>query len=139
MNFLKYFTVLFISFSFVLSNYTGVNKKEPFSFQKEKQGSVIKSENNNLKKELIQLENEFKGDYDEIKTHYKSKITSIKDMQKSEIQALKKNYNNRRKAIYKKYGVKPPKNQDNNSMNNSDVYSPKNKDTVKSPYKKLKK
>ena len=43
-------------------------------------------------------------------------------MQKSEIQALKKNYNNRRKAIYKKYGVKPPKNNDNNI----DSYNPKN-------------
>tara|TARA_B100000676_G_scaffold286917_1_gene316949 strand:+ start:3084 stop:3491 length:408 start_codon:yes stop_codon:yes gene_type:complete len=135
MSIFSYLTIILISFSVLTSNYTGVNKKEPFSFQKKKQGSVITSENNNLKKELIQLENDFKGDYDEIKTHYKSKITSIKDMQKSEIQALKKNYNNRRNAIYKKYGVKPPKNKDNNS----DIYNPKNKDSVKSPYKKLKK
>ena len=135
MNFLSYFTITFITFSFVLSNYTGVGKDKPFSFQKEKQGSVITSDNNNLKKELIQLENEFKGDYDGIKTHYKTKITSIKDMQKSEIQALKQNYNNRRKAIYKKYGVKPPKN-DSNSSNH---INPKKKDSVKSPYKKLKK
>ena len=56
-------------------------------------------------------------------------------MQKSEIQALKQNYNNRRKAIYKKYGVKPPKN-DSNSSNH---INPKKKDSVKSPYKKLKK
>ena len=135
MNFFSNLTIILISFSFLMSDYTGVKKKEPFSFQKKKQGSVITSENNNLKKDLIQLENEFKGDYDEIKTHYKAKVTSIKDMQKSEIQALKKNYNNRRKAIYKKYGVKPPKNNDNNT----DSYNPKNKDTVKSPYKKLKK
>ena len=141
MNRLTYMAILSLSISFVFSDYTGVSgnkdKGGSFSFQKKRKGVIKKADqNSDLKVELIQLEEEFKLDYDEIKAHYKEKILALKDMQKSEVQSLKSNYNNRRKAIYKKYGVKPPKKSEDHNMEGADVYKPKKKERIQSPVKR---
>ena len=141
MNRLTYIAFLSLSVSFLFSDYTGVSgnkdKGEPFSFQKKRKGVVKKAnQNSDLKVELMELEEEFKLDYDEIKVHYKEKILALKDMQKSDVKSLKSNYNNRRKAIYKKYGVKPPKKSEGHTMEGTDVYKPKKKERVQSPVKK---
>lgn len=139
MSFFNFTLVLTIFFSFIFSNVKGVNsKKEPFSFQTKTTGLGKQLQNNDLKAELIQLEEDFKSDYDEIKLHYKEKILSIKEIQKTEVKSLKSNYNNRRKAIYKKYGVKPPKNDKSSNSNNLELYKPSKKDRVikKTPLQK---
>ena len=141
MNRLTYIAFLSLSVSFLFSDYTGVSgnkdKGEAFSFQKKRKGVVKKAnQNSDLKVELMELEEEFKLDYDEIKVHYKQKILALKDMQKSDVQSLKSNYNNRRKAIYKKYGVKPPKKSEGHTMEGADIYKPKKKERVHSPVKK---
>tara|TARA_B100001175_G_C19317234_1_gene545969 strand:- start:138 stop:572 length:435 start_codon:yes stop_codon:yes gene_type:complete len=141
MNRLTYIAFLSLSVSFLFSDYTGVSgnkdKGEAFSFQKKRKGVVKKAnQNSDLKVELMELEEEFKLDYDEIKVHYKEKILALKDMQKSDVKSLKSNYNNRRKAIYKKYGVKPPKKSEGHTMEGTDVYKPKKKERVHSPVKK---
>ena len=141
MNRLTYIAFLSLSVSFLFSDYTGASgnkdKGEPFSFQKKRKGVVKKAnQNSDLKVELMELEEEFKLDYDEIKVHYKEKILALKDMQKSDVKSLKSNYNNRRKAIYKKYGVKPPKKSEGHTMEGTDVYKPKKKERVQSPVKK---
>ena len=141
MNRLTYIAFLSLSVSFLFSDYTGVSgnkdKGEAFSFQKKRKGVVKKAnQNSDLKVELMELEEEFKLDYDEIKVHYKEKILALKDMQKSDVKSLKSNYNNRRKAIYKKYGVKPPKKSEGHTMEGADVYKPKKKERVQSPVKK---
>ena len=122
---LSYIVVLGLSVSCLLSNYTGVdNKGNSFSFQKKNKGVIKGGETKDLKFELMQLEKDFKLDYDEIKSNYKEKILALKEMQKTEVKGLKKNYNNRRKAIYKKYGVKPPKKNEGDSMNDSELVKP---------------
>ena len=141
MNRLTYIAFLSLSVSFLFSDYTGVSgnkdKGEAFSFQKKRKGVVKKAnQNSDLKVELMELEEEFKLDYDEIKVYYKEKILALKDMQKSDVKSLKSNYNNRRKAIYKKYGVKPPKKSEGHTMEGTDVYKPKKKERVQSPVKK---
>lgn len=140
MNRLTYIAILSLSISFVFSDYTGVSgnkdKGGSFSFQKKRKDVIKADQNSDLKVELIQLEEEFKLDYDEIKAHYKEKILALKDMQKSEVQSLKSNYNNRRKAIYKKYGVKPPKKSEGHTMEGTDVYKPKKKERIQSPVKR---
>ena len=141
MNRLTYIAFLSLSVSFLFSDYTGVSgnkdKGEAFSFQKKRKGVVKKAnQNSDLKVELMELEEEFKLDYDEIKVHYKEKILALKNMQKSDVKSLKSNYNNRRKAIYKKYGVKPPKKSEGHTMEGTDVYKPKKKERVQSPVKK---
>ncbi|MBA93961.1 MAG: hypothetical protein CMG47_02760 [Candidatus Marinimicrobia bacterium] len=141
MNRLTYIAFLSLSVSFLFSDYTGVSgnkdKGEAFSFQKKRKGVVKKAnQNSDLKVELMELEEEFKLDYDEIKVYYKEKILALKDMQKSDVKSLKSNYNNRRKAIYKKYGVKPPKKSEGHTMEGADVYKPKKKERVQSPVKK---
>ena len=145
MNRLTYIAILSLSVSFLFSDYTGVTgkdgtgvtgKDEPFSFQKKRKGVIKSTQNKDLKAELMQLEEEFKSDYDEIKSHYREKISALKKMQKSEVQSLKQNYNNRRKAIYKKYGVKPPKKNEGNVMENTDVFKPNRKERKQSPIKK---
>ena len=141
MNRLTYIAFLSLSVSFLFSDYTGASgnkdKGEPFSFQKKRKGVVKKAnQNSDLKVELMELEEEFKLDYDEIKVHYKEKILALKNMQKSDVKSLKSNYNNRRKAIYKKYGVKPPKKSEGHTMEGTDVYKPKKKERVQSPVKK---
>ena len=141
MNRLTYIAFLSLSVSFLFSDYTGVSgnkdKGQPFSFQKKRKGVVKKAnQNSDLKVELMELEEEFKLDYDEIKVHYKEKILALKNMQKSDVKSLKSNYNNRRKAIYKKYGVKPPKKSEGHTMEGADVYKPKKKERVQSPVKK---
>tara|TARA_Y100000588_G_scaffold310081_1_gene335438 strand:- start:180 stop:605 length:426 start_codon:yes stop_codon:yes gene_type:complete len=119
------FFISLIGTSFLFSDYTKAPKKH-FSFQKTKKDGVIKSDqNDNLKTELLDLESRFKSEYDMIKNNYKEQITSLKGMQKSEVQSLKQNYKERRRAIYQKYGVKPPKKNDENSMMNSNVFKPK--------------
>jgi len=147
-----YITALLIT-SFLFSDYTEVSKK-PFSFQKAKKDGVIKSKgsnnlkndhlinpntNNNLKTELLNLENDFQADHELIKNNYKDKILSLKNMQKSDIKGLKQNYKQRRKAIYKKYGVKPPKKNDQNTMMNHNVFKPQKKDKKVLPMIKSKK
>ena len=134
-----FFTVL-IGMSFLFSDYTKAPKKQ-FSFQKVKKDGVIKpEENNDLKIELLNLETRFKSDYDMIKNNYKDQITSLKNMQKSEVQSLKQNYKERRRAIYKKYGVKPPKKNDDQKMMNANVFKPqKGKKDKKLPMIKSKK
>jgi len=135
---LSYIVVLGLSVSCLLSNYTGVdNKGNSFSFQKKNKGVIKGGETKDLKFELMQLEKDFKLDYDEIKSNYKEKILALKEMQKTEVKGLKKNYNNRRKAIYKKYGVKPPKKNEGNSMKGSDLVKPAKRDKNKqSPVKR---
>ena len=141
MNRLTYIAFLSLSVSFLFSDYTGVSgnkdKAEAFSFQKKRKGVVKKAnQNSDLKVELMELEEEFKLDYDEIKVYYKEKILALKDMQKSDAKSLKSNYNNRRKAIYKKYGVKPPNKSEGHTMEGANVYKPKKKERVQSPVKK---
>jgi len=124
MSFFNYLILIISISSVCLSNVKGVKvSKEPFSFQKKNTDLLTSSQNKDLKIELIQLEDDFKSDYDEIKIHYKEKMLSLKELQKSEVKGLKKNYNNRRRAIYKKYGVKPPK-IDKNSSSGTDLYKP---------------
>ena len=138
MSFFNYFIFTIIISSFGFSNVKGINEsKKPFSFQKKTTGVVKSSQNKDLKIELTQLEEDFKSDYNEIKSHYKEKILSIKELQKSEVKDLKKNYNNRRRAIYKKYGVKPPK-IDNNSNSGNVLYKPSKESGMmkKTPLKK---
>ncbi len=139
MSLFNYTVIFTIIFSFIFSNVKGVNsKKEPFSFQTKTTGLGKQLQNNDLKAELVQLEEDFKSDYDEIKLHYKEKILSIKEVQKTEVKSLKSNYNNRRRAIYKKYGVKPPKNDKSSNSKNIELYKPSKKDGVmkKSPLHK---
>ena len=147
------YVIILLITSFLFSDYTEVSKK-PFSFQKAKKNGVIKSKgidklknddvinpnvNNNLKTELLNLENDFKVDYELIRNNYKDKISSIKNMQKSDVKGLKQNYKQRRNAIYKKYGVKPPKKNDQNTMMNHDVFKPQKKDKKVLPMIKSKK
>ena len=82
MNRLTYIAFLSLSVSFLFSDYTGVSgnkdKGEAFSFQKKRKGVVKKAnQNSDLKVELMELEEEFKLDYDEIKVHYKEKILAL--------------------------------------------------------------
>jgi hypothetical protein len=137
MNRLTCIAILSLSVSFLFSDYTGVKgKDEPFSFQKERKGIIKSSQNKDLKVELMQLEEEFKSDYDEIKSDYREKISALKEMQKSEVKSLKNNYNNRRKAIYKKYGVKPPKKNEGATIEGSNVFKPTKKERKQSPIKR---
>jgi len=134
---LTYMAILSLSVSFLFSDYTGVKEKgDAFSFQKKRKGVIKSTQNKDLKAELMELEQAFKSDYDEIKSHYKEKIFALKKMQKSEVQSLKENYNNRRKAIYEKYGVKPPKKNEGNTMENTEVFKPTKKGSNQSPIKK---
>jgi len=137
MNRLIYITILSLSVSFLFSDYTGVKgKDEAFSFQAKRKGVIKSSQNKDLKVELMQLEEEFKSDYDEIKSDYREKISALKEMQKSEVKSLKNNYNNRRKAIYKKYGVKPPKKNEGATIEGSNVFKPTKKERKQSPIKR---
>ena len=141
MNRLTYIAFLSLSVSFLFSDYTGASgnkdKGEPFSFQKKRKGVIKKAnQNSDLKVELMELEEEFKLDYNEIKNHYKEKILALKDRQKSEVKSLKNNYNNRKNAIYKKYGVKPPKKNEGDTIEGFNVYKPKKKERAQSPVKK---
>ena len=134
----KYLILLIISASFLMSQVGQVpNKKGYPSPINSKKKAVIKAgENDDLKSELIDLENSFKDQHASIKSGYKERISALKEQQKAEVQELKKNYNKRRAAIYKKYGVKPPK-KDSQSNDNSDTYQAPNKKTTTGKNKKL--
>ena len=104
-----------LGISFLFSDYATAPKQH-FSFQKVKKDGVIKPENNNLKTELLNLENTFKSEHDNIKNDYQTRI-----------QSLKQTYKERRRAIYQKYGVKPPKRNNKNDMMDSNVFKPETK------------
>ena len=133
MNRFTYIAIISLSISFLFSNAAGVKGKDkPFSFQNKSKGVINPNQSKDLKFELMQLEKEFKSEYEMIKSVYKEKIIPIKEMQKTEVKSLKGNYNNRRKAIYKKYGVKPPKKNENSSFDGSDIYKPNKGDAKQS-------
>ena len=119
----KYLILLVLSVSFLISQVGQVPaKKGDSSPNTSKKKGVIKAEqNDDLKSELVDLENQFKDQHESIKSNYKERILALKESQKSEVKELKKNYNKRRAAIYKKYGVKPPK-KNSQSDENSDTY-----------------
>ena len=134
----KYLILLVISASFLMSQVGQVPNKKgyPSPINPKKKGVIKAAENNDLKTELIDLENSFKDQHASIKSDYKEKISALKKQQKAEVQELKKNYNKRRAAIYKKYGVKPPK-KGSQSNDNSDTYQVPNKKTSTGKNKKL--
>ena len=133
----KYLILLIISASFLMSQVGQVPNKKgyPSPINSKKKGVIKATENNDLKTELIELENSFKDQHASIKSDYKKKISALKEQQKAEVQELKKNYNKRRAAIYKKYGVKPPK-KNNQSNDNSDTYKAPNKQVTTGKHKK---
>ena len=91
----KYLILLIISASFLMSQVGQVpNKKGYPSPINSKKKAVIKAgENDDLKSELIELENSFKDQHASIKSGYKERISALKEQQKAEVQELKKNYN----------------------------------------------
>tara|TARA_B100000953_G_C17802092_1_gene352434 strand:- start:27 stop:461 length:435 start_codon:yes stop_codon:yes gene_type:complete len=135
----RYILISILGLSFLFSQLGKVpSKKNNSSPVISKKGEVIKSdENDNLKSELIELENRFKDDHESIKVKYRERIKALKENQKAEVQSLKKQYNQRRKAIYRKYGIKPPKKDSNID---EDTYRAPKKldDTRKSPLGKSK-
>jgi len=137
----KYLVLLVLSASFLSSQVGQVpNKKETTSPNTSKKKGIIKAqENDDLKSELIELENQFKDDHESIKSNYKKRISALKESQKAEVKELKKNYNSRRVAIYKKYGVKPPRKNDQ-SDDNSDTYkAPTKNESTGKPKKPIRK
>ena len=122
-----YMLILMLGFSFLFSQLGKVpSKKNNTSSAIPKKGQVIKADqNDNLKSELIELEDRFKDDHESIKIKYRERIKALKENQKAEVQSLKKQYNQRRKAIYRKYGIKPPK---KDASTDDDTYRAPKKD-----------
>ena len=133
----KYLMLLILSVSFLMSQVGQVPNKKgyPSPINSKKKGVIKATENNDLKTELIELENSFKDQHASIKSDYKEKISALKEQQKSEVRELKKKYNERREAIYRKYGVKPPK-KNSQSNDNSNTHQAPNKKTSTGKYKK---
>ena len=125
----KYLVLLVLSASFLMSQVGQVPaKKGAISPNASKKKGLIKAQgNNDLKSELINLENEFKDQHESIKSSYKQQILVLKKNKKSEVQELKENYNTRRVAIYKKYGVKPPKKGSASGDDSNSYKAPKKK------------
>ena len=68
MSFFNYLILIISISSVCLSNVKGVKvSKEPFSFQKKNTDLLTSSQNKDLKIELIQLEDDFKSDYNSFK------------------------------------------------------------------------
>ena len=128
----RYILISILGLSFLFSQLGKVpSKKNNSSPAISKKGEVIKADqNDDLKSELIELENRFKGEHESIKVKYRERIKALKENQKAEVQSLKNQYNERRKAIYRKYGIKPPK---KNTSTDDDTYrAPKKHDGTRS-------
>ena len=128
----RYILISILGLSFLFSQLGKVpSKKNNSSSTISKKGEVIKADkNDDLKSELIELEDRFKDDHESIKIKYRERIKALKENQKAEVQSLKKQYNQRRKAIYRKYGIKPPK---KDASTDDDTYrAPKKHDGTKS-------
>tara|TARA_Y100000996_G_scaffold358748_1_gene300537 strand:- start:226 stop:606 length:381 start_codon:yes stop_codon:yes gene_type:complete len=110
-------SILFLSFSFLHSDYTKlpVDKASPLSTVKNKK--PIKNKPGKAKNKIDNTKPKAKDlpAQEILNQDLKAELMDLENEFKEKRQDLRQTYKEKRKRIYEKYGVKPPKNQRSDS------------------------